>query len=609
MQLVSIGGQTKGTCWRLDQRGLTLGRDIENDIVLEDPIVSRKHCRIVEADNLVRLEDLGCRNPLLVNGLPRRSGVLETGDELTLGGERFIVVESTAASDAKTPSHTPKDTQSIDLRRPLAMGFDGDANAEQESPRTIQDLVTLQQVITRLARCNTREEFTQLLKRALLDRFHPHTLWILSTNEDHELFVLDKEVTDDIPLPTEIVQTALRERRGLLNVGRQKTGDDTVMAFTLVTPVIAGTTTVGALVLVSGPPDGVFVEDDLRLLVLLGQSLGPIVWAVEDMEQLRRDNEYLRARAGESLTLVGSSKAMREVRKRIGLAAKSDLSVLITGETGTGKELAARLIHQQSSRKRGPFVVVNCAAIPHELFESFMFGHEKGAFTGADHASPGFLAEAHGGTIFLDEVGDLSLTNQARILRSIEYGTYRRPGADQDSRVDVRVVSATNRDLRARVQRSAFREDLFHRLNGFEITLPPLRERTDDIPELVEHFFELARQQAKRPVREVSSEAIALLQTQDWDGNVRELRNCVLRAVSIAQGDTVQARDVSDSLSRPPVNEEASAAESLADLEKKHIAHMITKCQGNVSKAAKALGISRSTLYEKLRNYGLNQDD
>jgi two-component system response regulator HydG len=271
--------------------------------------------------------------------------------------------------------------------------------------------------------------------------------------------------------------------------------------------------------------------------------------------------------------------------------------------------LAARLIHQQSSRKRGPFVVVNCAAIPHELFESFMFGHEKGAFTGADHASPGFLAEAHGGTIFLDEVGDLSLTNQARILRSIEYGTYRRPGADQDSRVDVRVVSATNRDLRARVQRSAFREDLFHRLNGFEITLPPLRERTDDIPELVEHFFELARQQAKRPVREVSSEAIALLQTQDWDGNVRELRNCVLRAVSIAQGDTVQARDVSDSLSRPPVNEEASAAESLADLEKKHIAHMITKCQGNVSKAAKALGISRSTLYEKLRNYGLNQDD
>jgi two-component system, NtrC family, response regulator HydG len=607
MQLVSIGGRTKGTSWRLDERGLTLGRDIDNDIALEDPIVSRRHCRFVLADNQVRLEDLGCRNPLLVNGLPMRSGALETGDEITIGEERFLVVESIGGAEVALPRRTPRDTQSIDLRRPLFLGVDGEAGTEQDSPRTIQDLITLQQILTRLARCNTREDFTTVLKRALTERFHPRALWILSTNEERELFVLDEEGTDDLALPTENVQTALHEKRGFLSVNHQKIGDDTVMFFTLVTPVIAGTTTVGALVLVCSPPHGVFVEDDLRLVVLLGQSLGPVFWVVEDMEQLRRDNEYLRARAGESLTLVGSSKAMREVRKRIALAAKSELSVLIMGETGTGKELAARLIHQQSSRKRGPFVVVNCAAIPHELFESFMFGHERGAFTGADRSSQGFLAEAHGGTIFLDEVGDLSLTNQARILRCIEYGTYRRPGADQDSRVDVRVVSATNRDLRARVQRNAFREDLYHRVNGFEITLPPLRERTEDIPELVKHFFELAKQQAKHPVRGVSSEAIALLQTQNWDGNVRELRNCVLRAVSIAQSETIQANDVSDSLSKPPVSEDVSEAESLADLEKKHVIQMMAKCGGNVSKAAKALGISRSTLYEKLRLYELNQ--
>ncbi|HOD49462.1 MAG TPA: sigma 54-interacting transcriptional regulator [Candidatus Hydrogenedentes bacterium] len=606
MQLVSIGGRTKGACWILGERGLTLGREEGNDIVLDDPIVSRRHCRFLLAGGQIRLEDLGCRNPLLVNGLPMRTGVLETGDEVTIGGERFLLVQSHPETDARKKNEPPSDTKSIDLRRPIFLGADGSVDAEQESPRTIQDLLALQQIVTRLARCRNREEFTTLLKRALKERFRPLALWILSSDEQQGLFVLDEEVTNAEILPSESVHIALREKRGFLSVNPQKTGDETGVSFTLITPVIAGGTIVGALVLLTGVPHGVFVEDDLRLLVLLGQSLGPVFWTVEDMEQLRRDNEYLRARAGESLSLVGNSKSMRQVRQRIGLAAKSELSVLITGETGTGKELAARLIHQQSSRKRGPFVTVNCAAIPHELFESFMFGYERGAFTGADRSSRGFLAEAHGGIIFLDEVGDLSLSNQARILRSIEYGTYRRPGADQDSRVDVRVVSATNRDLRAAAQQGAFREDLFHRLNGFEISLPPLRERVEDIPELAQHFFELAKQQAKRPVRAVAPEAMEILQTQNWTGNVRELRNCILRAVSIAQGDTIRAEDALDNLSGPRRREEGQDAASLADIEKKHIAHTMTRYGGNVSKAAKALGISRSTLYEKLRLYELN---
>lgn len=605
MQLVSIGGHAKGACWKLDSRGITLGRDETSDIVLEDPIVSRKHCRFVCSGTQLLLEDLGCRNPLLVNGIPVRAGVLAAGDEITIGGDRFLVVESIPDADARAPHSTFAETQSIDLRRPMFLGLDGQVDAEQESPRTIQDLLTLQQIVTRLARCQSREEFTTLLKRALNDRFHPLALWILLTHEEQEVVVLDEEIADGATLPTESVHTALREKRGFLNVSRQKSGGETALSFTLVTPVTVAGTVVGALAMQTTPPHGVFVEDDLRLLVLLGQSLGPVFWAVEEMEQLRRDNEYLRARAGESLALVGSSEAMREVRRRMGLAAKSDLSVLISGETGTGKELVARLLHQQSARRRGPFVVVNCAAIPHDLFESFMFGYERGAFTGADRSSPGLLAEAHGGTIFLDEVGDLSIENQARILRSIEYGTYRRPGASQDSRVDVRVVSATNRDLHARVRKGLFREDLFHRLNGFTITLPPLRERREDIPELAQHFFALARQQAKHPVNDISREAMEVLQEQPWTGNVRELRNCILRAVSIAQSDSIGPEDVSDSISRLQLRSDPSHAESLQDVEKQHIERTMKKCHGNVSKTAKALGISRSTLYEKIRQYEL----
>ena len=189
-------------------------------------------------------------------------------------------------------------------------------------------------------------------------------LWILLTNEEQGSIVLDQEVQDETAPPEESIQTALREMRGFLSVHREKDGEGReAMPFTLVTPVTVGGTAIGALALMTQTPHGVFAEDDLRLLVLLGQSLGPMLWAVEDMEQLRRDNEYLRARAGESLALVGGSSPMREVRRRMGLAAKSDLSVVITGETGTGKELVARLLHQQSARRRGPFVVVNCAAI------------------------------------------------------------------------------------------------------------------------------------------------------------------------------------------------------------------------------------------------------
>jgi DNA-binding NtrC family response regulator len=427
---------------------------------------------------------------------------------------------------------------------------------------------------------------------------------VILAHDESEFTLLEEEALAEHALPRATIETALREKRGLLSTNSLQEEDDQKMAFTLVTPVMVGGKAIGAVALQKVTPHGAFDEDDLRLLVLFGQSLGPVLWAVEDMEQLRRDNEQLRARAGESLALVGSSNAMRDVQRRMRQAAKSELSVLIAGETGTGKELLARLIHQQSTRARGPFVVVNCAAIPHELFESFMFGHERGAFTGAEQAAPGLLAEAHGGTLFLDEVGDLSLRNQARILRSIEYGTYRRPGADRDSHVDVRVVSATNRDLRERVRQGTFREDLFHRLNGFQIALPPLRDRAEDIPELARHFFQMAKQQAKRPVTGLSDEALELLCAQKWAGNVRELRNCILRAVSVAQNETIQRDDVADFFAESQARDDA-AGRSLAEVERACIARTISACSGNISKAARVLGISRSTLYEKMRQYDI----
>jgi two-component system, NtrC family, response regulator AtoC len=303
--------------------------------------------------------------------------------------------------------------------------------------------------------------------------------------------------------------------------------------------------------------------------------------------------------------LVGASPAMQRARELVMRVAPTDSAVVLLGESGTGKGMAARLIHRLSQRASGPFVDLPCAALPATLVESEVFGHERGAFTDAKLRKPGLLEVAHGGTMFLDEVAELEASAQSKLLKVIEERSFRRVGGVREVEVDVRFVVATHVDLKKAVETGRFRGDLFYRLNVFQIEMPPLRERGEDVLELAFHFIGELNPRIGRRIGKIAESAAALLLTYSWPGNVRELRNVIERAMILATGDTLTASHLPEDLRRQTPSGAVPALATLEAVEGAHIAHALKVCQGNVKLAASRLGISRSTLYSWMERIGL----
>jgi DNA-binding NtrC family response regulator len=319
--------------------------------------------------------------------------------------------------------------------------------------------------------------------------------------------------------------------------------------------------------------------------------------ALED-RRLREENRRLRDEVGRRYaftSLLGQSRAMQPVFEQISAVAGSAATVLLVGESGTGKELAARAIHWNGPRRAGPFVAVNCAAIPDALLESELFGHERGAFTGAERRRRGLFAEAGGGTLFLDEIADMSLALQAKLLRALQDKIVRPVGSNEEVRLDVRVVSATNRDLPGRVREGAFREDLYYRLAVIPIRLPSLRERAEDIPLLAEHFLERAAGTLGKRRLGFSADAVAWLVKQRWPGNVRQLENVVERAATLAKGPSITPADLSTDFV-DPVGAGAGLRATLEDVEQRYIERVLDETKGDKNAAARILGVSVRTL-------------
>jgi DNA-binding NtrC family response regulator len=306
--------------------------------------------------------------------------------------------------------------------------------------------------------------------------------------------------------------------------------------------------------------------------------------------------------------LIGLSPAMLEVFKAIAQVAPSTTTVLLQGESGTGKEVVARAIHEHGPRVKGPFVAVNCAAIPENLLESELFGHEKGAFTGAVARRIGRIEQAVGGTLFLDEIVDMSLPLQAKILRALQEREIERVGGTEVIRVDVRVIAASNRDLRAAIAANRFREDLYYRLAVMTIRLPRLRERGEDLLLLIGHFVHLFAARAGKAITNISDRALELLREHEWVGNVRELRNVIERAVVVASGDTLRAEHLADEIrgAHPDLpDRNTGTILTLAEAEARHIARVLAHVDGQIGAAAELLGIHRNTLARKIKEYGL----
>jgi len=339
----------------------------------------------------------------------------------------------------------------------------------------------------------------------------------------------------------------------------------------------------------------------------------------DEKRRLVKQNASLRAvsrptGSEEPLPIIEEDSIMGAVARQAEAAAQTDSTVLLTGESGTGKDVLARFIHAKSPRASMPIITVNCGALPETLFESEFFGHERGAFTGASSLRRGLLEAADGSSLFLDEIGDMPLLMQVKVLHFLEQGRFRRVGSTRDQIADVRIIAATNRDLSAEVEGQRFRADLFYRLNVVSLHLPPLRDRREDIPRFVDHFLGIYRERFHRPGLDISVDARRQLTNYSWPGNVRELRNCLERAAAISISDVIDETQLSF-LKTPPGSNQADPIEdrsadvlpkTLEELEREHILRVLEETDGNRERAAAILGISSRTLYRKLREYESN---
>jgi DNA-binding NtrC family response regulator len=340
----------------------------------------------------------------------------------------------------------------------------------------------------------------------------------------------------------------------------------------------------------------------------------------DEKRRLVKQNASLRAVAqpssnsNEAVPVIRENSAMAAVVNQAEAAARSDSTILLTGESGTGKDVLARFIHSKSARSGNPMIMINCGALPETLFESEFFGHERGAFTGASSLRRGLLEAADGSSLFLDEIGDLPLLMQVKLLHFLEQGRFRRVGSTRDQNADVRIIAATNRHLAGEVERQRFRADLYYRLNVVSLHVPPLRERGQDIPRFIDHFLEIYRQRFNRPRLDLSSEARQGLQSYSWPGNVRELRNCLERAAAISSSDTIETAEIpflgagqtsatTSQATQVTAASPQTAPMTLEELEREHILRVVDESSGNRERAAAILGISSRTLYRKLREY------
>ena len=336
-------------------------------------------------------------------------------------------------------------------------------------------------------------------------------------------------------------------------------------------------------------------------------ELGVIIEKIIEHQAQRRETLFLREQYKDRTrfeSMIGQSEALQKIFDLIEDVASTDSTVLITGETGTGKGLAARAIHTQSARCQGPFVVVNCGAFPEHLLESELFGYQKGAFTDAKTTKKGRLELAHGGTLFLDEIGTISMRMQIDLLRVLEDRIFYRVGGTQPIEADFRVIAATNRNIEQAIKEGAFREDFFYRLNVISFTMPPLREHKEDIPLLAEHFLRRFTQETNKPIDQVSREAMDEMMLYDWPGNVRELENAIERAVVVAKGRRILPQDLPifrPEYRTPPANK------SLQEMERAHLLTVLKENEWNILKSARILGIDRSTLYNKIRRYRIRK--
>ncbi len=589
-------GPGKGSVIQLHSGRAAIGRAPGSDVLLPDRTVSREHAVLVRQDGAWYVQDVGSHNRVLVNGVPVVSSQVSHMDEIRLGS--VVLTFLAGESDGEGAVPVAESRTSTEVMQVIPVGVAGGARAQQN--RRLNHLLALGGLASVV---RTVPALLEGVAQSLESVLEVDRVVLMLCEPDGALrpylparHGLSGEA-EDAGVPRSLVERALRE--GPVGARRREGSPGSIACV----PVRVGSENLGAIYCEKHGRQDTFGEEDLRHLFSIGVGLGLAVSSMRRQQKLALRTRSLSRQLAEHYDMVGESEAMSRVFRFIHRAAPTEAGVFICGESGTGKEMVARAVHRHSRRSEGPLEVVNCAAIPPALMESALFGHVEGAFTGAVADRSGRFRLAHQGTLFLDEVVELSLECQAKMLRVLEGGRVRPVGGTSDQEVDVRLIAATNREPRAAVREGRLREDLFYRLDRLRVVVPPLRERVGDVALLARHFLEKISLQCKTPVQALSPEALSLFESYDWPGNVRELRNVVERMVIMAETPVLGLDHVPDDI-RAAVRDRQGPPD-LQQVEREHIERTLRYTDGNKKRAAELLGIDRSTLYAKITKYGL----
>jgi transcriptional regulator with GAF, ATPase, and Fis domain len=626
-RLEAVSGPLKGKVFSLAAGELSIGRDPSNEISLLDSLVSRRHCIIRKEAEAFRLLDLESRNNTFVSGVPIRERVLVPGDQIRVGNSVLVFqvpggesstdasfqLDATPAPGAATVILRKEDALYLQPRRPESL---------PATARTVRDLNVLLDFSRTLNSVRGLAALQEKALEAVLEAVPADQAAILLTEDGVDGFSSimgrDRRLGANQPIRASqtILNRVLKESLAVLSSDVQS--DDSYreaesllerrVHSVLAVPLEVRGKVHGVMYLEASSPGSRFDSDLLQVATTLGNITALAIENARHLERLDGENRRLHEELNIHHSMVGESKAMREVYEFVSRVAGRDSTVLVSGESGTGKELVARAVHMNSPRVDKPFVAINCAAITETLLESELFGHERGAFTGAVAQKKGKLEVAEGGTIFLDEIGELALAMQAKLLRVLQEREFERVGGTRPIKLDVRLIAATNRDLKEASRTGTFRSDLYYRLNVVSLQMPALRERREDIPLLAAFFAAQHGEKVKRRVAGIAPEAQSCLARYDWPGNVRELENAIERAVVLGSTEVILAEDLPDSIleetaaSGQPVN---ALAEGIREAKKVLIERAIEQANGNYTEAAKILGVHANHLFRLIRTLNL----
>jgi Nif-specific regulatory protein len=631
-RLIAITGPLKGTTIPLADTETTIGREPTNPVALNDPLVSRKHCAICRADGKLQMRDLESLNGTLVNGVPTRQKALEHGDRIKIGGSQFVYLEQgndsvplVPLTDSFEGQFITSITVKVDTDDSVFLQPDRVAGTLPPNARLARDLAAVLRISTAINAIRKAEELQSRVLEMIFEVMPVERGAILLTLDNSEEFVSGtyRERDSDSAEPFRISRTIVRRtfREGIAVIANDILTDTQIqpteslvasqIRSLLCVPLMVFGSKLGVIYADTTHPGVELDEHHLHLLTAIASITAIALEHVRYVEWLEGENQRLQDEINIEHDMVGDSPRMREVYQFVSKVAATDSTVLIRGESGTGKELVARAIHRNSKRGGRAFVAINCAALTEPLLESELFGHERGAFTGAVAQKKGKIEIADGGTLFLDEIGELAPQLQAKLLRVLQQREFERVGGTRPIKVDIRLIAATNRDLDEAIRIGQFRQDLYYRLNVVSLTLPSLRERREDIPLLATYFAQKYSVEANRPVAGISKEAHALLKKYDWPGNVRELENALERAVVLGSSEHIRPEDLPESLVETNLPSESGILryhEAVNSVKRQVILRALEQAGGSFTEAAKLLDLHPNYLHRLVRNMDLRKN-